>query len=134
VDKEIELFQDGGQKRREKDIYHHGLRPICHLSDPPLFLIGHYLEAHFVFLAYYNLLTSQFSLLSEDLFFSALQLFQQRIRMWVHWQVFTWVRIQISLKNHQKGDSERPILLAHQMSIFFLLFSNGDDDLNQRLI
>jgi hypothetical protein len=36
--KEIELIQDGGQFKRQKDIYHHSLRPvliICHdLPDP----------------------------------------------------------------------------------------------------
>ncbi len=40
VEKEIELFQAGGQVKRGKDIYHHGPRPIsitCHLPDPPCF-------------------------------------------------------------------------------------------------
>jgi hypothetical protein len=35
---ETELFQDGGQIKREKDIYHHGPKHIpiiCHLPDPP---------------------------------------------------------------------------------------------------
>jgi hypothetical protein len=33
-------IQDGGQIKREQDIYHHGPRPIsiiCHLPDPPCF-------------------------------------------------------------------------------------------------
>jgi hypothetical protein len=37
---ETELFQDGGQIKREKDIYHHGpkhIQIICHLPDPPSF-------------------------------------------------------------------------------------------------
>ncbi len=36
---ETELFQDGGQIKIEKDIYHHGPKHmpiICHLPDPPL--------------------------------------------------------------------------------------------------
>jgi hypothetical protein len=36
----IRLFQDGGQIKRKKDIYHHGPKPIpiiCHLPDPPCF-------------------------------------------------------------------------------------------------
>jgi hypothetical protein len=40
AEKEIDLFQDEGQIKREKDIYHHGPRPICiicHLPDPLLF-------------------------------------------------------------------------------------------------
>ncbi len=39
-EKKIEFFQDGGQINREKDIYHHGPRPISfiyHLPDPPCF-------------------------------------------------------------------------------------------------
>jgi hypothetical protein len=35
-----ELFQDGGQIKREKVIYHHGPKHIpiiCHLPDPPSF-------------------------------------------------------------------------------------------------
>jgi hypothetical protein len=39
--KGIEIIEDGGQIKREKDIYQHiGPRPIpiiCHLSDPPFF-------------------------------------------------------------------------------------------------
>jgi hypothetical protein len=40
---ETELFQDGGQIKREKDIHHH--RPkhipiICHLPDPPSFTLS----------------------------------------------------------------------------------------------
>jgi hypothetical protein len=38
--KDTELFQDGGQLKREKDIHHHGPRPIsiiCHLPDPYCF-------------------------------------------------------------------------------------------------
>jgi hypothetical protein len=38
--KGIELFQDGGQIKKEKDIYHHGPRPasiICHLPHPLCF-------------------------------------------------------------------------------------------------
>jgi hypothetical protein len=37
---ETELFQDGCQIKREKDIYHHGPKHIliiCHLPDPPSF-------------------------------------------------------------------------------------------------
>jgi hypothetical protein len=37
---ETELFQDGGQIKREKDIYHHGpkhIQIICHLPHPPSF-------------------------------------------------------------------------------------------------
>jgi hypothetical protein len=40
VEKEIDLFQDGGQIKREKDIYHHVPKPIsiiCHLPDSPPF-------------------------------------------------------------------------------------------------
>jgi hypothetical protein len=36
------LFQDGGQIKREKDIYHHGPKHIliiCHLPNPPSFSI-----------------------------------------------------------------------------------------------
>jgi hypothetical protein len=36
----MELIQDGGKIRRQKDIYHHGPRPIpfiCHPLNPPLF-------------------------------------------------------------------------------------------------
>jgi hypothetical protein len=35
-----ELIQDGGQIKRETDIYHHGPRPqsiICQLPDPPFY-------------------------------------------------------------------------------------------------
>jgi hypothetical protein len=37
---ETELFQDSGQIKREKYIYHHGPKHIpiiCHLPDPPSF-------------------------------------------------------------------------------------------------
>jgi hypothetical protein len=37
---ETELFQDGGQIKREKDVYHHGPKHIpiiCHIPDPPSF-------------------------------------------------------------------------------------------------
>jgi hypothetical protein len=40
VVKEIELIQDGGHIKREKDIYHHGPGPkpiICPRPDPPTF-------------------------------------------------------------------------------------------------
>jgi hypothetical protein len=40
VEKEIELIQDGGQIKRETDIYHHGLGPISivgQLPGPPCF-------------------------------------------------------------------------------------------------
>jgi hypothetical protein len=39
---ETELFQDGGQIKREKDIYHHcpkHIPIICHLLDPPSFAL-----------------------------------------------------------------------------------------------
>ncbi len=40
AEKEIELFEDGGQIKIEKNVYHHGPRPtsiICHLPDPLVF-------------------------------------------------------------------------------------------------
>jgi hypothetical protein len=40
AEKESEIFQDGGQIKREKDMYHHGPKHIpiiCHLPDPPSF-------------------------------------------------------------------------------------------------
>jgi hypothetical protein len=41
AEKEIELIQDGGQIKREKDIYHHDPRPIpiifCHIPEPSCF-------------------------------------------------------------------------------------------------
>jgi hypothetical protein len=40
---ETELFQGGGQIKREKDIYHHGPKHnpiICHLPDPPSFSLS----------------------------------------------------------------------------------------------
>jgi hypothetical protein len=45
---EIELIQDGGQIKREIDIYHHAWSRtnVYHLSAsrPSLFLIGHYIK------------------------------------------------------------------------------------------
>jgi hypothetical protein len=38
AEKEIDFTQDGGKLKRQKDIYHHGPKPlsiICHLPDPP---------------------------------------------------------------------------------------------------
>ncbi len=46
TEEEIELFQGGSWIKKEKDIYHHGSRPIyiiCHNPDPLLFLDGHYI-------------------------------------------------------------------------------------------
>ncbi len=40
LEKAIELIGDGGQTKRETDIYHHGPRPqsiICQLPDPPFY-------------------------------------------------------------------------------------------------
>ncbi len=40
--KGIELIQDGGQIKREADIYHHGpgsISIICQLPGPPCFLL-----------------------------------------------------------------------------------------------
>jgi hypothetical protein len=54
AEKKVELFQDGGQIKREKDKYHHGHQDqylsffICHLRDPPLVLIGHYLQNNII--------------------------------------------------------------------------------------
>ncbi len=42
AEKVIELFQDGGQIKREKDIYHHSPRQIsipCYLPETPYFLL-----------------------------------------------------------------------------------------------
>jgi|688.fasta_scaffold1920938_1 hypothetical protein len=40
--KDIVLIQDGGQIKREMDVYYHGLRPIyiiCQFPDPPYFCL-----------------------------------------------------------------------------------------------
>jgi hypothetical protein len=47
---ETELCQDGGQIKREKDIYHHGPKHIpiiCHLPDPPSFSLPTTFKASF---------------------------------------------------------------------------------------
>ncbi len=54
MEQEIELIQDGGQIKTQKDIYHYSPRPIpiiCHLPDPPCFsLVTTFKEknAHFL--------------------------------------------------------------------------------------
>ncbi len=47
AENEIELFQDGSQLNREKDIYRYSPRPIsitCHLPDPPCFSCTHFFK------------------------------------------------------------------------------------------
>ncbi len=50
AEKDIDFIQDGGKIQRQKDLHHHGKRPIvviCHLPDPPppppLFVITNYI-------------------------------------------------------------------------------------------
>jgi hypothetical protein len=45
AEKEIDLTQDGGKLKRQKDIYHHGPKPYQSFAtfQIRLVLIGHYL-------------------------------------------------------------------------------------------
>ncbi len=68
VEKEIALFQDGGQIKRENDIYHHAPRPIsitCHLPAPPYFSLVTTFKCpsyvpmsyiHFICMVFFNLI------------------------------------------------------------------------------